>query len=87
MGTDFPRVLLLLRKEKGISQKEAAAKAKAEEKQNKALAKLTPEKKAKEEERAAKRKVAADKIWEKEKVIGEKEYEYYQRELKAYESK
>lgn len=25
MGTDFPRVLLLLRKEKGISQKEAAA--------------------------------------------------------------
>mgnify|MGYP003294021194 CR=1 FL=1 len=68
-------------------QKEAVAKAKAEEKQNKALAKITPEKKAKEEERAAKRKVAADKIWEKEKVIGEKEYEYYQRELKAYESK
>ena len=68
-------------------QKEAVAKAKAEEKQNKALAKLTPEKKAKEEERAAKRKAAADKIWEKEKVIGEKEYEYYQRELKAYESK
>ena len=69
------------------AQKEKAAKEKQELKQNKALAKMTPEKKKKEEARLARRTAISDKIWAKEKAYGETQYQLYQKELEAYESK
>lgn len=69
------------------AEKQKAQEEKEKLKKDKLEAKLTPEKKAKLEAREAKRNASIEKLWAKEKVQGEKEYEEYQKLLKNYENK